>query len=136
MKLFKQHQRFIKFSLVAALYNIATYLFYALLIFLHCNYLFASSTSFIFGIMLSYFMNKNLVFAEVQNHNRLIIGYFLYYGLLLGASLAMLYGFIDLLKLNPYFAQLLVILISAVISYNFLCRLFARRASLYNPAST
>ncbi len=82
-------------------------------------------------------MNKSLVFANAQFHYGLILGYFLYYVILLGVTLVALYGCIDWLKINPYLAQVLVTLLTALMSYNILRLLFARRdIGTFDPIST
>ena len=118
MKLIQRHMQFIKFGFVAASYNLVAYSIYATLIYFHCNYLIASTISFLLGVMLSYFMNKRIVFAVKHHHYVLIMRYIIFYMLLLGINLILLHGLVSLLKINPYLAQILTTMIAALISYN------------------
>ena len=117
MKLNMQYQQFAKFCLVALGYNLIAYFIYSALVYCKCNYLIASSISFITGITLSYFLNKSMVFTNKYNDNKLVLAYFSYYLILLCISLAMLHILVDTLKISPYIAQVLVTTASAVVSY-------------------
>lgn len=118
MNLIRKYQRFIKFGFVALGYNLFAYAIYACLISLKCNYLLASSFSFIVGVTLSYFMNKSIVFATKQHNYGLVLRYLIFYLALLGFNLVVLHVFIKILAINPYLAQILVTFISALVSYN------------------
>ncbi|MCD6046245.1 MAG: gtrA-like family protein [Gammaproteobacteria bacterium] len=118
MKLIMRYQQFLKFSFAAIGYNLAAYFIYAILIYLKCNYLIASTTSFCAGTILSYFMNKSIVFTIRYHSHNLIIRYVTFYMVLLAVNLMLLYELIHLLKINPYLAQMVVIIASAFISYN------------------
>jgi len=113
-----KYQQFIRFGFVALAYNLFAYMVYAGLIMFKCNYLLASSLSFIIGVTISYFMNKSIVFATKQHSYRLVLRYVLFYLMLLGFNLGILHVFVKTLSINPYIAQILVIFISAVLSYN------------------
>jgi len=117
MKLNVRYQQFAKFCLVALGYNLFSYLIYSALVYSKCNYLIASSISFISGITLSYFLNKSMVFASKHNDSKLVLAYFSYYLILLCISLAMLHALVDALKINPYIAQVLVTVAAAFVSY-------------------
>lgn len=118
MKLIQQYKQFIKFGFVATGYNVAAYFIYATLVYFHCNYLIASTISFLVGVLLSYFMNRSIVFS-VKHHNYvLLIRYIIFYMLLLGINLTLLHGLVSLLRVNPYLAQILITMIAALISYN------------------
>lgn len=118
MNLIRKYQQFIKFGFVALGYNLFAYAIYAGLVALKCNYLFASSVSFVAGVTLSYFMNKSIVFATKQHNYGLISRYVLFYLALLGFNLGVLRIFVKSLMINPYLAQILVTFISALLSYN------------------
>lgn len=126
MNLMKNYRQFIKFAVVALGYNLIAYLIYAVLIFNDSSYFWASSTSFVFGVILSYFMNKSIVFKNKQKSIKYILYYFAYYVLLLGINLTLLHGFISWLKINPYAAQILVTIIAAFMSYRVMGILFMR----------
>lgn len=129
MKLIRRYQQFIKFGFVAASYNLMAYFIYAALVYFKCNYLIASAVSFFLGVILSYFMNKLIVFAVKHNNYSLIMRYVSFYVLLLGINLALLHGFVSLLKIDPYLAQVLVTIIAALISYNTMRVFVFRRVS-------
>lgn len=114
------------FCIIALSYNIAGYLTYAGLVAAQYNYLIASTCSFIVGIVLSYFMNKKMVFKSTGSHQQLLTPYLAYYLSLLGFNLGLLYVFVNWFQLNPYIAQILVTMISALISYNALRILFGK----------
>jgi putative flippase GtrA len=118
MNFIKKYQQFIKFGLVALSYNLFAYAIYVGLVALKYNYLLTSSFSFIAGVTLSYFMNKSIVFATKQQNYRLILRYLLFYLALLGFNLGVLHVFVESFTINPYFSQILVIFISALVSYN------------------
>lgn len=123
MKLNIWLRQFIKFGFAALGYNIIAYLIYACLIYFSCNYLIASIISFVCGVLLSYCINKTLVF-NIKHHNYLLfIRYFIFYSFLLGVNLFMLHVFVYILKINLYFAQILVTLVSALVSFNIMRRM-------------
>ena len=110
--------------MVAGTYNLLTYIVYAILIFIKSNYLFASVISFIFGVIISYIMNKKIVFQHQNVHKhhqyKLMLRYFMFYLILLGFNLALLHTFVTNFNINAYFAQIIVVMCSALISYNFM----------------
>ncbi len=127
MILIKNYLQFIKFGLVALSYNLFAYIIYALLISMQCNYLIASTMSFIFGVAISYFMNKKIVFRSTLNHNKLIFRYIYFYVVLLIFNLGVLNLFVKVLMINLYLAQILVIFVSALVSYNTMRTLVFRK---------
>lgn len=129
MKFIRRYQEFIKFGVVAVSYNFIAYVIYVSLLYFNCNYLIASTISFFIGVILSYFMNKFIVFPVKDPNHTLIIRYFIFYLLLLCANLVLLHEFISLLKINPYYAQILVTFIAALISYNTMRIFIFRRQS-------
>ena len=120
----RKYRNFIKFIMVAGIYNLLTYIVYAILIFIKSNYLLASIISFIFGVVISYVMNKKIVFQHQHERNphqyKLMLRYFLFYLALLGFNLLLLHTFVTNLNINAYLAQIIVIMCSALISYNFM----------------
>lgn len=131
VKLIQKYKQFIKFGLVALSYNLAAYLIYALLIYFKYNYLMASTIAFFSGLTLSYFMNKKFVFASRHHNYAMIIRYIVFYVSLLGVNLALLHEAIYLLKINVYLAQIFVTGITALISYNVMCRFIFHRDKQY-----
>lgn len=122
-----KYRKFIKFACVALGYNLFAYTIYAALLLLNCNYLFASLCSFIVGITLSYFMNKMLVFITRNHEYGLILRYVTFYLLLLGFNLLALHLLVEIFKINPYIAQVLVTFFSAFLSYNVMRVIVFRR---------
>lgn len=119
----QRYKKFIRFLLVAATYNLVGYVFFAVLVYFGVNYLVSSFLAFIFGVLLSFFMNKTLVFAMEKHDSKMIIKYMIFYAILLVINLSILHAFVQLLSLTPYVAQILVTAISAMVSYNMM-RLF------------
>lgn len=118
MKLIKNYKQFIKFGLVAVSYNVVAYIVYILIIYWGYNYLLASTTAFFLGIVLSYLLNKQIVFNSKHQDYTTIIRYTIFYAFLLGLNLVLLRTFVYSLKVNPYLAQILVTGIAALVSYN------------------
>jgi putative flippase GtrA len=127
MKFVLNYQKVIRFLLVAGLYNLLAYVVYAILVFVQINCLVASTISFFLGISISYLLNKTLVFSNKKRHSsQIVLGYCIYYSLLLSINLSMIFGLTHYLKLNPYIAQVVVMILGALISYNALSLLFSR----------
>lgn len=115
----KRYKNFIKFGVVAGIYNVLSYSVYAFLIFTKCHYIIASTISFVVGVSLSYFMNKIIVFKHTQKHSRkVVIRYVTFYLVLLAINLILLRIFVAYLGINAYLAQLIVVVACAVLSYN------------------
>lgn len=113
-----KYKRFIKFVFVAASYNLVGYGFFFGLVYIGVNYLISSLLSFVFGMMLSFFMNRAFVFALKKYNLKIIVKYIIFYSALLVINLSFLHFFVKSLNLTPYMAQILVMMIFAVISYN------------------
>ncbi len=114
-----RYKKFLKFGFVAVGYNLVAYFIYVSLIFIKCDYIVASTVSFISGVALSYVMNKNLVFSIKSGHNLgLVIRYFSFYLALLVINLAMLHCIVQWFNINLYLAQILTTIIAALVSYN------------------
>lgn len=121
---------------MASTYNLLTYLLYAGLVFENFNYLFASTVSYFFGIIISYFMNKSFVFDNASSNNRIIFYYLIYYILLLLINLVTLHVFVYRLKINAYLAQIFVTGTTAIISYNVIRTLFLRgNSGIFNTVT-
>jgi putative flippase GtrA len=102
--------QFIKFCIVGffgALLNYST--FFALYSYLYVNYIIASGTGFVFSLFLAFYLNKNYTFKNKTNSKLLIIKYFLVniFSLCLGLiSLAII---VEILYLNVYLSNFIVI---------------------------
>lgn len=130
MRSIKHWGQFIKFACVAAIYNLTAYLLFAGLVVLNCNYLIASGLSFIFGVSLSYYMNKSFVFSSTEHNYKIIITFFSYYFMLLLTCICAMYYFTAHIKINPYFSQIIVSLIAALVSYYTMRWLFSSPTKL------
>lgn len=117
-KTIAKHQRFLKFAVIAGLYNLLGYLLYAGLLFIKVNYLIASTISFIFALALSYFMNKAIVFGHSEKSYAIILRYISFYCTMLGFSLLSLRFLVDNIQVNPLLAQMMVTGMMALVSYN------------------
>ncbi|MBK2270104.1 GtrA family protein [Francisella philomiragia] len=116
--LLKKYSLFMKFCIIAAGYNLFAYLIFVIFILLNINYLIASSIAFILGVTLSLFMNKIIVFKGGKYNRVMVVKYFIFYALLLCFNLIVLYFFVKILHVNIYISQVIVIGISAFLSYN------------------
>jgi len=111
----RSHQQFIKFIISGVFYNLVAYLIYAWLLFVECNYFLASTASFIVGVMLSYLINS-WIFTN-KPHRSALLPYFMYYVILLVINWIILHTFVNLLKINVYFAQIIIMVIASLITY-------------------
>jgi putative flippase GtrA len=118
MAVIRKYRQFIKFTFVAATYNIAAYVLYALLLYINIYYIIASTISFVFGVTLSYYMNKSIVFStEILSYKKTIF-YICFYCMSLLFNLSMLHILVRFYGLNPYVAQTIVTITLSIFSYH------------------
>lgn len=118
MSLIRKYKQFVKFGFVALGYNLFAYAIYAGLVTLGCNYLLASCISFVIGILVSYFMNNIYVFEVKKYQIRTIIKFLIFYSVMLFINLNILRMLVNLLHISVYFAQLVLMILYAIFSYN------------------
>jgi putative flippase GtrA len=111
--------KFGKFSIVGFVNTASSYLlFFILLKFAHVNYLVSSVSSYILGILISYFGNKYWTFRSIRSVWRLeFIKYMILNIIGLALNTLIMFLMVENYKLNPYVAQ--IVAMSVVIFYNF-----------------
>ncbi|QUE30953.1 GtrA family protein [Francisella philomiragia] len=114
----RKYASFIKFCIIAVVYNLFAYLIFVIFILLDANYLVASTIAFILGVVVSLVMNKSFVFKTRIYSVRLITKYLLFYIFLLCFNLCSLHMAVSTFDINVYVAQIIVIGLSALVSYN------------------
>jgi putative flippase GtrA len=119
IKLSDTFVKFIKFSTIGFITTISSYLlFFILFEIVHINYLVASITSYILGIVISYFGNKYWTFRIIKSVWHLeFIKYTVLniIGLLINTLIMLL--LVENFDLNPLIAQIYAM--SVVLFYNF-----------------
>lgn len=103
-------QQFIKFIIVGAVSTLVNYsVFYVLLSHYYVNYLLASASGFIAGVVFGYFLNKLWTFNAKGSSNSTILKYFFVYILSLILSLVFLNISVEILGVNVKIANILAI---------------------------
>jgi len=100
--------QFIKFNIIGIINTIITYLIFSFLFFLTKNYFVSLAADYIFGIVFSFYMNKNITFkvagsASVKMFFRMIFSYAFVFVL----NLVILKVLIDILFINGYLSQMI-----------------------------
>ena len=107
--------QFIKFVGVGGINTVVTYMIYLILL-LFINYQISYAIAYLFGIILSYWLNLQFVFNEKGSKRKIItfpLVYLVQY--LLGAFL--LYVFVDQFRINKAFGPLIVVFLSVPITF-------------------
>jgi len=112
--------QFIKFAIVGLLNTFITLLtFYLLFEIFHVQYLFASITGYIFGIINSYFGNKLWTFRVTKVPVHTELGKFIavsLFGLFLNTLF--IWGFVEFFGIKPVTAQILTIGIVVIVTFS------------------
>jgi len=111
--------KFLKFSIVGFVNTAGSYLlFFILLEIAHINYLVSSVSSYILGILISYFGNKYWTFRIVRSVRRLeFIKYMILNLVGLSLNTLIMVILVEKYKINPLIAQIFAM--SVVIFFNF-----------------
>lgn len=107
---------YIMFVVCASIYNIISILLYWILVYLGFHYNIANAISYIVGIIIAYFLNIKYVFNDKYNLNN----FFKFYGTYLSnllISLLVMFVLVDVIYVNKYFANVLMLLVNMI--YNF-----------------
>ena len=122
--------RFSKFCFIGGISTIINYGFFLLtLVILDVNYLLSSGIGYLAGVLFSFFFNKTITFqAHGKIHSELANYVGVYVGSLL-LSLALLYVLVNIIEMNPFVANVIVIFITTIT--NFMgCTFFVFRPAL------
>ncbi len=118
------NRRFIRFCVGGLITNGIGYSIFAGIIWFNINYLIANTISFLCAIWLSFFMNSKIVFKiNIKLPLKIYIVYAIFYvGLLLFSLLSL--QFLVWIIRNVYMAQLVNIVVCALVSYTVLKIIF------------
>ena len=113
--------QFVKYCFVGGLATIFDWGTYSLLLYWNVEYLAASALGFIIGIIINYIISKKTVFTTESKVGKYDLLLYFVIGLIgLCFSIALMYGFVDILSVNKIFARMITTAI--VLIWNFLAR--------------
>lgn len=113
--------QFIKYCFVGGFATIFDWGTYSLLLYWNVEYLPATAGGFIIGIIINYIISKKTVFTTESKVGKYDLLLYFVIGLIgLFFSIALMYGFVDILSVNKIFARMITTAI--VLIWNFLAR--------------
>lgn len=113
--------QFVKYCFVGGLATIFDWGTYSLLLYWNVEYLPATAGGFIIGIIINYIISKKTVFTTESKVGKCDLLLYFVIGLIgLCFSIALMYGFVDILSVNKIFARMITTAI--VLIWNFLAR--------------
>ena len=113
--------QFIKYCFVGGLATVFDWGTYSLLLYWNIEYLLAPAGGFIVGIIINYIISKKTVFTTESKVGKYDLLLYFIIGLIgLGFSIALMYGFVDVLNINKIFARMITTAI--VLIWNFFAR--------------
>ena len=113
--------QFIKYCFVGGLATVFDWGTYSLLLYWNIEYLLATAGGFIVGIIINYIISKKTVFTTESKVGKYDLLLYFVIGLIgLCFSIALMYGFVDILSVNKIFARMITTAI--VLIWNFLAR--------------
>jgi len=114
-----KYTRLIKFGIVGAINTILNYLVYISLVYVNVNYIIAYATAYLIATTNSYLLNNFWVFKhKSKKHVKKIVKFVFVNLIAMSFGELGLYLFIDILGIHKYIAGLLIIPITAIISYS------------------
>lgn len=113
--------QFIKYCFVGGLATVFDWGTYSLLLYWNIEYRLATAGGFIVGIIINYIISKKTVFTTESKVGKYDLLLYFVIGLIgLCFSIALMYGFVDILSVNKIFARMITTAI--VLIWNFLAR--------------
>lgn len=113
--------QFIKYCFVGGLATVFDWGTYSLLLYWNIEYFLATAGGFIVGIIINYIISKKTVFTTESKVGKYDLLLYFVIGLIgLCFSIALMYGFVDILSVNKIFARMITTAI--VLIWNFLAR--------------
>ena len=108
-----------KFGIVGILSTVFNYGVFAFLYkIVSVHYILSSITGYVSGLLLGYQLNKNWTFiAQVDKSKSYIVGYITVYAVSLVSSQAFLLFLVEILLINPMYANVLAIVLSTVMNF-------------------
>ena len=131
-KLIELFKQFFKFGIVGVINTLSAWLFYYPLIYIHVNYIVATTIAFILSSIIGYMLNNKWVFKKNVHDYRSVIKYYLVYGSSYLINIGTMYLWVDVLKISEYIAPILTLLIT--VPYNFIFSklwVFAQKENKY-----
>lgn len=104
--------QFVKFNIIGIVNTIITYLLFSCVFYSTGNYFISLVADYIFGIIFSFYMNKNITFkvlgpTSIKMAVRMIFSYIFVFIL----NLLLLKILIDLLMVNVYISQMIALIV-------------------------
>ena len=108
-----------KFGIVGILSTVFNYGVFAFLYkIVSVHYILSSITGYVSGLSVGYLLNKNWTFiAQVDKSKSYIVGYITIYAVSLVSSQAFLLFLVEILLINPLYANVLAIVLSTVMNF-------------------
>ncbi|MDQ4421303.1 GtrA family protein [Sphingobium sp. DEHP117] len=121
-------QRAMRFVLSGAVVTSSCYAVYLLLLAVHTHYLLANGLAWLFGLSLSYILNKNFTFGDTQRSSMRMLSSFalIYIGQFIVGTIG-LAVLVEICGFGARIAYAINLLFTASFSFVFLSRLFAAR---------
>jgi len=115
-KFFYKGYKFGIVGILSTIFNYGVFAFLYKIISLH--YIVSSVTGYVSGLLLGYLLNKNWTFiAQVDKSRSYIVGYITVYAVSLVSSQAFLFFLVELLLINPLYANILAIVLSTIMNF-------------------
>lgn len=111
-------KQFFKFGIVGCINTFSSWLFYYSFLFLHMNYLVATTIAFILSSIIGFILNNGWVFKKNVYDYRSIIKYYVVYGSSYFINLGCMYLLVDVLGISKLIAPILTLCVT--VPYNFL----------------
>lgn len=103
-------------GILSTLFNYSVFVFFYKIISIH--YIISSILGYISGLLLGYQLNKNWTFIDqVDKSKSYIVDYIKVYGISLILSQVFLLFIVEILLINPLYANILAIALSTVINF-------------------
>jgi putative flippase GtrA len=108
--------KFIMVGFCSTIFNFSVFVFFYKLCVVH--YIASSILGYLAGLLLGYFINKNWTFStQVDKSKSYIRGYVVVYLTSLVASQTLLYTYVELLLINPLYANVIAIGLSTLMNF-------------------
>lgn len=109
--------RFIKFGIVGISNTALLLLLYYTCIYIGFSYLWANTIAWIISIFNAYYWNNKYVFNSHRSWKEKLVKTYCAYGISYSVSMALLYVFVDILRITDKIAPLLVLIITVPLNY-------------------
>lgn len=108
--------RFIGFLFIGVFNTALSLILYAILLWLHVNYMLASAITFIFGVLEGFILNSLLVF-KTKPHFKLLLKFTGVYTISMTLNLLMMHIFVEWFVIDKFVAQVITCALLAVINF-------------------